>query len=104
MIYEYSPANRHRRDHHHQKITNSCDQSPPQTSRPDAAFTLRRSGIPAGALRQTGNSIAPAVSSRSTFEGSVRQSGNRVRVNAQLIDAETNAHPWAGRFDGNTLD
>jgi len=37
-------------------------------------------------------------------EGSVRRLGNRVRVNAQLIDAETNAHLWAGRFDGDTLD
>ena len=30
--------------------------------------------------------------------------GNRVRVNAQLIDAETDAHLWAERFDGDTSD
>jgi TolB-like protein/tetratricopeptide (TPR) repeat protein len=41
---------------------------------------------------------------RYLLEGSVRRSGNRVRVNAQLIDAETNAHLWADRFDGDTLD
>lgn len=41
---------------------------------------------------------------RYLLEGSVRRSGNRVRVNAQLIDAETDAHLWADRFDGDTLD
>ena len=38
------------------------------------------------------------------LEGSVRRSGNQVRVNAQLIDAETDAHLWAERFDCNTGD
>jgi tetratricopeptide (TPR) repeat protein len=37
-------------------------------------------------------------------EGSVRRSSNRVRVNAQLIDAETDARLWAERFDGDTGD
>jgi TolB-like protein/Flp pilus assembly protein TadD len=41
---------------------------------------------------------------RYVLEGSVRRSGNRVRVNAQLIDAETDAHLWAERFDGDTSD
>src|SRR5580658_1892131 len=41
---------------------------------------------------------------RYVLEGSVRRSGNQVRVNAQLIDAETDAHLWAERFDGNTSD
>ena len=41
---------------------------------------------------------------RYVLEGSVRRSGNRVRVNAQLINAETNAHLWADRFDGETAD
>src|SRR5262249_49490049 len=35
---------------------------------------------------------------------SVRRSGNQVRVNAQLIDAETDAHLWAERLDGDTTD
>jgi TolB-like protein/class 3 adenylate cyclase/Tfp pilus assembly protein PilF len=38
------------------------------------------------------------------LEGSVRRSSDHVRVNAQLIDAETDAHLWADRFDGNTAD
>jgi TolB-like protein len=41
---------------------------------------------------------------RYVLEGSVRRSGNRVRVNTQLIDAETHAHLWAERFDGDTGD
>jgi TolB-like protein/class 3 adenylate cyclase len=41
---------------------------------------------------------------RYVLEGSVRRSGNQVRVNAQLIDAETDAHLWAERFDGDTSD
>ncbi|HEU0058929.1 MAG TPA: tetratricopeptide repeat protein, partial [Hyphomicrobiaceae bacterium] len=34
----------------------------------------------------------------------VQRSGNRVRVTAQLIDAETDAHLWAERFDGDAGD
>jgi TolB-like protein/tetratricopeptide (TPR) repeat protein len=41
---------------------------------------------------------------RFVLEGSVRRSGSRVRVNAQLIDAETDAHLWAERFDHDTAD
>jgi adenylate cyclase len=41
---------------------------------------------------------------RYVLEGSVRRSDNRVRVNAQLIDAETDAHLWAERFDGDAVD
>jgi len=38
------------------------------------------------------------------LEGSVRRSGNQVRVNAQLIEAETEAHVWAERFTGDVGD
>jgi TolB-like protein/Flp pilus assembly protein TadD len=41
---------------------------------------------------------------RYLLEGSVRRSGNQVRVNAQLIDAETDAHLWVERFDHNSGD
>jgi TolB-like protein len=41
---------------------------------------------------------------RYIVEGSVRRSGYQVRVIAQLIDAETDAHLWAERFDRGTGD
>ena len=37
------------------------------------------------------------------LEGSVRKSGNRVRVTAQLIDAVTGHHKWAERYDRDIL-
>jgi TolB-like protein/Flp pilus assembly protein TadD len=37
---------------------------------------------------------------RYVLEGSVRKGGGRVRITAQLIDAESGAHLWADRFDG----
>jgi TolB-like protein len=40
---------------------------------------------------------------RYVLEGSVRKSANRVRITGQLIDATTDAHIWADRFEG-TLD
>jgi TolB-like protein/class 3 adenylate cyclase/Tfp pilus assembly protein PilF len=41
---------------------------------------------------------------RYVLEGSEQHSGNQVRVNAQLIDAETGAHLWADQFDANRAD
>ena len=40
---------------------------------------------------------------RYVLEGSVRRSGNQVRVTGQLIETETAAHVWADRYEG-TLD
>ena len=41
---------------------------------------------------------------RYVLEGSVRKSGNRVRITGQLIDAATGTHVWADRFDGTVDD
>src|SRR5262249_35399767 len=41
---------------------------------------------------------------RYLLEGSVRRAGNRVRVSAQLIDAETGSHLWAERYDRDVAD
>jgi adenylate cyclase len=41
---------------------------------------------------------------RSVLEGSIRRAGNRVRITAQLIDAETGGHLWADRFDRELSD
>ena len=41
---------------------------------------------------------------RYVVEGSVRKGGNRVRIAAQLIEAESGAHLWADHFDGSLED
>src|SRR5205085_12491889 len=41
---------------------------------------------------------------RYVLEGSVRKAAGRVRITAQLIDAETGAHLWADRFDQTLED
>ena len=41
---------------------------------------------------------------RYVLEGSMQRSGNRIRVNVQLIDAETGNHLWAERFDKPVAD
>jgi adenylate cyclase len=48
--------------------------------------------------------IGKALNARYVLEGSVRRSGDSVRVNAQLIDAATGAHVWADRYDGGLKD
>lgn len=41
---------------------------------------------------------------RYLLEGSVRRAGDRVRITAQLIDAESGQHIWGGRYDGRLED
>ena len=41
---------------------------------------------------------------RYLLEGSVQRGGNRMRVNVQLVDAETGSHLWAERFDKPLTD
>ncbi len=48
--------------------------------------------------------IGRELNVRYVLEGSVQRSGNRLRVNVQLIDAETGAHLWAERFDKPVAD
>ena len=45
--------------------------------------------------------VAEELGVRYVLEGSVRRDGDRVRVNAQLIDATTGGHLWADRYDGD---
>jgi len=44
------------------------------------------------------------LGARYLLEGSVRKAGNQVRINAQLIDAQTGAHLWAERYDRKFVD
>ena len=48
--------------------------------------------------------VARELGVRYVLEGSVRKGGNRVRITAQLIDASTNNHVWADRYDGDLTD
>jgi len=41
---------------------------------------------------------------RYVVEGSLRKAGNRIRVTAQLVEAETGKHAWAGRYDRDLAD
>ena len=61
------------------------------------AFTYK--GKPAD-VKQIGRDLGV----RYVLEGSEQHSGNQVRVNAQLIDAETGAHLWADQFDADRAD
>ena len=48
--------------------------------------------------------IGKALGVSNILEGSVRRSGNQVRVNVQLIDANTDEHVWANDYDGDVTD
>jgi len=48
--------------------------------------------------------VARELGVRYVLEGSVRRAGNRVRITAQLIDAETGHHLWADRYDREIAD
>src|SRR6202022_4070787 len=63
----------------------------------NTAFTYRNKPVD---TKQIGRELCV----RYVLEGSVRRSGNQIRINAQLIDAETDAHLWAERFDRDTGD
>jgi TolB-like protein len=51
-------------------------------------------------VRQAGRELGV----RYLLEGGVRKAGQRLRVTAQLVEAETGAHLWADRFDGALAD
>jgi adenylate cyclase len=63
----------------------------------NTAFTYKGKSVDAKA-------IGKELGVRYLLEGSVQRDQNRVRVNAQLIDAETGAHLWADRFDEDVAD
>jgi adenylate cyclase len=58
----------------------------------NTAFTYRGKAV---ATKQIGRELGV----RFVLEGSVRRSGNQVRVNVRLIDAASDAHLWTERFD-----
>ncbi|WP_118857970.1 adenylate/guanylate cyclase domain-containing protein [Sphingomonas mesophila] len=48
--------------------------------------------------------VAAELGTRFILEGSVRKAGERVRVNAQLIDGASGGHVWADRYDRDLTD
>lgn len=48
--------------------------------------------------------VAEELGVRYVLEGSVQRAGDRLRINAQLIDALTGGHVWADQFDGSLAD
>jgi len=60
----------------------------------NTAFTYRKKTVD---TKQIGREL----SVRYILEGSVRRLGKQVRINAQLIDAQTDTHLWAERFDSS---
>jgi adenylate cyclase len=48
--------------------------------------------------------VAGDLGVRYVLEGSVRKAGNRVRITAQLVEAETGHHVWAEKYDRELID
>jgi TolB-like protein/class 3 adenylate cyclase/Tfp pilus assembly protein PilF len=63
----------------------------------NTAFTYKGKAVD---LKQIGREL----NVRYILEGSVQRGGNRMRVNVQLIEAETGSHLWAERFDKPVAD
>jgi pentatricopeptide repeat protein len=63
----------------------------------NSSFTYKGQAVD---VKQVGRELGV----RYVLEGSVRKGGNRVRITAQLIDAQSDAHLWADRFDGALED
>jgi adenylate cyclase len=63
----------------------------------NTAFTYKGQTLEVG-------QIARQLNVTHVLEGSIRKSGDRVRINAQLIDAEAGDHVWADRYDRDLTD
>jgi adenylate cyclase len=63
----------------------------------NSSFTYKGQAVD---VKQVGRELGV----RYVLEGSVRKAGGRVRITAQLIDAQSGTHLWADRFDGALED
>jgi len=63
----------------------------------NSSFTYKGQAVD---VKQVGRELGV----RYVLEGSVRKAGQRVRITAQLIDAQSGSHLWADRFDGSLED
>jgi TolB-like protein len=81
-----------------EEILNSLAQIPDLhvTSR-SSAFSYKGKGVDI-------RTVAEQLGVANVLEGSVRKSGNRVRITAQLIDARTDAHVWSETYERDLED
>lgn len=63
----------------------------------NSVFTYKGKAVDVG-------EVSRKLGVRYVVEGSVRRAGNRVRINAQLVDATTGGHLWAERYDRELQD
>jgi TolB-like protein/Tfp pilus assembly protein PilF len=70
----------------------------------DLKVISRTSVMPYRGKTQNLREIGKTLGVSNILEGSVRRSGNRVRVNVQLIDAMTDEHLWASDYDRDLTD
>jgi adenylate cyclase len=63
----------------------------------NSSFTYKGRAVD---VKQVGHDLGV----RYVIEGSLRKSGNRIRVTAQLVEAETGKHVWAERYDRDLSD
>jgi TolB-like protein/class 3 adenylate cyclase len=63
----------------------------------NSSFTYKGQAVD---VKQVGRELGV----RYVLEGSVRKAGGRVRITAQLIEAQSSSHLWADRFDGSLED
>ncbi len=66
----------------------------------DLLVISRSSAMTFKGTKKTIPEIARTVNVRYVLEGSVRKAGNKLRITAQLIEAESDKHLWAEKFDG----
>jgi adenylate cyclase len=63
----------------------------------NSSFAYKRKSVD---IRTVGSELGV----RSVLEGSIRRSGNRIRITAQLIDTASGGHVWAERYDRDLTD
>ena len=92
------PANEYLSDGMSEELLNLLAQVPGlQVAARTSSFTFKGKSVPV-------DSIGRVLRVRHVLEGSVRQSGPRVRITAQLIDAATGYHLWSDTYDSRVED
>ena len=70
----------------------------------DIAVIATRSAMEVQSITPLVSGIGKALNARYVVRGAIQRAGGRLRVSAQLIDAEIGRHLWAERFEGSASD